>query len=97
MNETQPASAPPPVPKLVVTLERQSEARAKWSAGPGEAVWLWVLQYRAGGNWRTEILPRNQTSRLLKGVEAVGLTAVDRCGNTSSTVVLERRPGTPGR
>ena len=82
---------PPPVPNLVVTAAKGADARASWTAGAGEPVWLWVLQSRAGGNWRTEILPRSQTSRSLNGADAVAVTAVDRCGNTSATVTLENR------
>lgn len=84
-------STPPPAPKLGVTSEGRSGARATWAAGAGEAVWLWVLQSRAGGAWQTEILPASQTSRAFSTAEAVALTAVDRCGNTSAAVACERR------
>ena len=82
----------PAAPKLRVSSDGVSSARATWAAAAGEVAWLWALQSLTGGVWRTEIFPASQTSCALARAEAVALTAVNRFGNTSTAVVLER-PG----
>ena len=93
-------NTPPAPPALSITADPRGGARASWSNNGAEAAWLWVLQTRSGGAWRTEILPAGQTSRAWMGKEApevLALTAVDRCGNASAAVVLEKRPEVPPR
>jgi len=93
-------SAPPAQPGLSVTADARGGTKASWSNNGAEAVRLWVLQTRNGGVWRTEILPATQISRAWAGKEspeALALTAVDRCGNASAPVVVERRPDAPPR
>jgi uncharacterized lipoprotein YddW (UPF0748 family) len=60
----------------------------------GESVWQWLVQTRNGGAWLSEVLPGTQmaTRFLLRNPpEAVAVRAVDRCGNMSPAVVLEKR------
>jgi uncharacterized lipoprotein YddW (UPF0748 family) len=93
-------NTPPAQPGLSITADSRGRTKAVWSSNGGEAAWRWVLQTRNGGAWRTEILPAGETSRVWTGKEtpeAVALTAVDRCGNASAPVVLERRPDAPPR
>ncbi|HEU0008702.1 MAG TPA: family 10 glycosylhydrolase [Verrucomicrobiae bacterium] len=93
-------NTPPAQPGLSVTAGSRGGTKANWSNNGAEAVWLWVLQTRNGGAWRTEILAAAQTSREWTGKEtpeALALTAVDRCGNPSPPVVLEKQPDAPPR
>ena len=83
-------ATPPPVPKLAVTADARGALQAAWTPAAGENAWLWLLQTRAGGVWKTEVLPASQTTRALGTVEAISLTAVDRCGNTSAPVVMSK-------
>ncbi|HEY3932866.1 MAG TPA: family 10 glycosylhydrolase [Verrucomicrobiae bacterium] len=81
-------STPPDKPKLFATVEK-SGVRVHWETDK-EPGWLWVLQFRANGIWTTQILPANQTSRLLENSmpDAVSIRAVDRVGNLSASMVL---------
>ncbi|HEU4754329.1 MAG TPA: family 10 glycosylhydrolase, partial [Armatimonadota bacterium] len=67
--------------------------RVSWRPGGDEEPWLWVLQTRAGGKWRTEIVPGGESSRvLLSGgapIESVAVSAVDRLGNESAPATAE--------
>ncbi len=93
-------NTPPAQPGLSVTADSRGGTKANWSTNGPEAAWLWVLQTRNGGAWRTEILPATQTSRAWAGKkapEALSLTSVDRCGNASAPAVLEKRSDAPPR
>jgi hypothetical protein len=67
-------------------------------------VWLWVLQFRTDGVWTTEFLPVNQTARTFfsSPPDVIAVSALDRVGNESEPVVLEKgaprtiRPGGRG-
>lgn len=55
-----------------------------------EKVWLWVLRYRSGPDWTTQILPGIQASHFFHGVpEEVAVTAIDRVGNESPITIAE--------
>ncbi len=88
-------ATPPPPPKLAVTADARGGWQAAWTPAPGEAVWLWLLQTRAGGVWKTEILPASQTTRTLAAAEVISLSAVDRCGNSSAPAVMSPAPAPP--
>jgi uncharacterized lipoprotein YddW (UPF0748 family) len=93
-------NTPPAQPSMTVAADSRGGTKANWSVNGTEAVRLWVLQTRSGGAWRTEILPAAQTSRAWSGKdspEALALTAVDRCGNSSAPTILEKRPDAPPR
>lgn len=83
-------STPPDKPKLTVTNEKNSRLSVRWENSVGEPVWLWVLQFRVNGIWTTQILPANQTSRVLENPapDAISIRAVDRTGNLSAPMVL---------
>ncbi len=86
-------SAAPAKPKLSVAAGNSS-AKLSWENGPAEKTSLWILQYKRGGKWTTQILPGNRRSHILDGVlpEALALSAVDRTGNvgTAATLVLRK-------
>jgi uncharacterized lipoprotein YddW (UPF0748 family) len=96
-------SIPPDQPKLMVTNE-SSGPQAHWEDSGGEPVWLWVLQFRTDGVWTTEFLPANQTARTFfsSPPDVIAVSALDRVGNESEPVVLEKsaprtiRPGGKG-
>jgi len=87
-------ATPPAQPKLSVGESRAS-LRFQWESSGGEPAWLWVLQYRIGGVWTTEILPAHQTSQTFFDArpELVTVRAVDRVGNMSSAAAIMNSPG----
>lgn len=74
-------------------LSPGSPWKLRWKAGEGEGAWLWVVQMRQQGRWSMEVLPGRQTSLPVGGPlpEVVSVVAVDRVGNCSAPLVLERR------
>ena len=97
---TEPALVPaspwlgrarPAKPTLAASLP-QGLDRLQLSWGPGrpEPVSHWLLQTRAAGQWKTEILPGNAGSRAWHGKipEVVAVSAVDRNGNLSPPAVV---------
>jgi uncharacterized lipoprotein YddW (UPF0748 family) len=56
--------------------------------------WLWLIQTRSDGIWKTEIVPGTVTVNHLRPPypEVIATTVVDRFGNEGEPVVLERRP-----
>ena len=93
-------SVPPQQPGLGVSTDARGGMKLSWSNNGSESAWLWVLQSKNGGAWRTEIFPDGQTSRTWAAretPEVLAVTAVDRCGNVSSPAVLEKRPEAPPR
>jgi uncharacterized lipoprotein YddW (UPF0748 family) len=84
-------SIPPDRPKLAVTIEN-SGARTHWEISGGKPAWLWVLQFRINNVWTTEILPANQTMRTFfdSKPDVIAISAVDRVGNESAPVALQK-------
>ena len=89
-------STPPAAPKIWTETMSRDGARLMWSSTGLEPAWLWLLQMRVGGNWITEILSSQQTTRMLKTPQpdVLSLISVDRCGNASAATVLELRSPT---
>jgi uncharacterized lipoprotein YddW (UPF0748 family) len=84
---------PPAKPKVLSVPSEAGEVRIVWEADGPEPVWLWIVQTRSGGEWRTEVLPRKEMSRQFAPFrnrlpELVAITAVDRTGNTGPTALL---------
>lgn len=68
-------------------------ATVSWLPGDAEPPTHWVVQVRQFDDWKTHILPGSRTSMHFESApDAVAVTAVDRCGNTSSAAILPRRP-----
>jgi hypothetical protein len=71
-----------------------AEIKLRWEEPNHHATRFWVLQTRSGSEWTMEVLPQQQTSRVLRSgppPEVVALTALDRCGNAGPPAVLELR------
>jgi len=82
-------AVPPGQPILKVTLNGSSSAATWFPSGP-EAPAQWVLQSLEFGDWKTRLLPASTTShRFDHAPEFIAITAVDRCGNQSTPVVLK--------
>lgn len=87
---------PPAKPIATTTAHALGKLRINFQAGDAETPHLWVLQTRTDGRWNTEILPGRDKSHELGRLEArksdlIALSAVDRCGNLSSTTVIDTR------
>jgi uncharacterized lipoprotein YddW (UPF0748 family) len=84
----------PTRPKAYLGGNAQSLAVHFEPTGREKAQW-WVVQARRQGAWTCEaILPAGQPDHPLRQpaqVEAVAVTSVDRCGNTSAPLVVERK------
>ncbi len=63
----------------------------KWEPATTENISAWVLQIKVSNQWSTSIIPGEIRKHLLAvPADAVALTAVDRCGLTSTPMVLKR-------
>lgn len=64
-----------------------------WRANdPNDGVWLWLVQTRTGREWKEEILPAETVTRTYAGgaPDEFAVSAVDRCGNVSNPMIIER-------
>lgn len=54
----------------------------------------WLLQYRRGNKWITQILPKNCLAQILDGAppDLIALSVVNRVGNASAATVLKLSP-----
>jgi len=79
-------------PSIAVSgAEGASRLQLNWGlSGPAQP-WLWVLQTRNSGEWKTDIFPARKSSQLWKGAapEIVAISAVDRNGNISPSAALQ--------
>ncbi len=86
--------AQPDKPRLTVaTSKSRSALTATWALGTHGKPWLWLLQTRAHGEWTTEILPGNRTSRAWNDgpPEVVAISAVSRTGEVGPANVQQAR------
>jgi hypothetical protein len=97
-GDVDPAAPPPASEQRVEQLRKGAGALGKtkvsWDATGAEPVWQWVVQVRTEKRWSTEIVPGRITSRELsrlatRKTDLIALTAVDRCGNTSATTLID--------
>jgi len=91
-------NTPPGIPRLTVANEASGRVKISWHASTAEPVWLWMLQTKAGNEWRLEILPGRQNAQsLARNVlpEVIVLRAIDRCGNASMPAPLARQEVIP--
>ena len=81
-------SQAPTSPSLTMTDTGQGW-KAAWSVS-GEKPFLWLLQTKRQGGWKTDILPAHHIGRTWNGggPEAIALSSVDRCFNVSPPAVL---------
>ena len=95
---TEPALVPaspwlsqkqPSKPDVIVT-DNSNKLNLTWKPLPGEGVLQWVVQFRYGGKWQSQILPYDRTSVATNQMpEAVAVTAVNRYGLESPPAVFE--------
>jgi uncharacterized lipoprotein YddW (UPF0748 family) len=92
---------PPPKPALEVQKtsslanaknaggQNQIRVKAQWKKDP--KTWLWLLQTRERGAWKTELIPSYKTSRTWSGQlpEVIALSGVDRNGIIGTSTVLQ--------
>ncbi len=85
---------PPTPPILMASLTRPNEVKLKCQPTGVDPVRFWLVQTRSSGVWTTEILQGTQSMTIFTfstRPEIIGVSAVDRSGNTSPAVVLERQ------
>jgi len=86
-------STPPGRPRLTMDANgRGAKPTLNWEPTGTERVWLWVLQTKESGVWKTQLLPATRISHVFTSTlpEAAAVTAVDRCGNASPPATLAR-------
>ncbi len=83
-------NAIPAKPAASVTGNPES-LKLTWRAGSGtNSIRWWAVQTKSYGDWQLEILPSTVlTKNLGVAPEAIAITAIDRCGNASSPVLLQ--------
>jgi uncharacterized lipoprotein YddW (UPF0748 family) len=67
--------------------------RLSWSLKDKALARQWAVQTKRNGKWTMEVLPGTETSRIFKPddlPEAIAITAIDKVGNASPAVVIER-------
>jgi uncharacterized lipoprotein YddW (UPF0748 family) len=101
-------SIPPRKPAAYLMKDSVTRATTVTFVSTGkEKPWLWVLRYRYGPDWSTQILPGAQTIHMFDGgsesraPDEVFVSAVDRIGNESAaakaTVGRPPRPKAPAK
>ena len=86
--------AQPGKPRLKVAASKSKSALTMtWEPGAQGKPWLWLLQTRARGEWTTEILPANWTSRTWNEgpPEVVAISVVSRIGEVGPANVQQAR------
>lgn len=87
---------PPSQPIAGIERTGSQNERLKWEPARNEAAWLWVIQWRIGQQWHTEILPKHIRSIPIPASSeppnAVAISAVDRSGNASPAALLQLGP-----
>lgn len=82
--------AAPPKPNLSIS-DVPSGTRIDWNAGTNSVRW-WLLQQKAFGNWNTDVLPGEMSSKVVTiAPDVVAVTAIDRMGNASAPRVLQMK------
>jgi len=92
-------------PKAGLQVDRMVTSLGNVKANPGlsrigikahwkreQKIWLWVLQTKERGDWKTELLPASKDSRVWTGQlpEVIALTAIDRNGIAGPPAVLQQ-------
>lgn len=90
-------SKPPATPRLTYKAKGDGgRPTLYWKPGENEKAWLWVVQTKADGQWSTEVLPEWQDKTLISSplgtIQAIAVSAVDRCGNQSAAAVRQMKP-----
>ena len=70
------------------------EIKVQCRPAGAEAPGSWLVQAQTAGGWTTEILRGGATEKIFvfrHPPDTIAVTAIDRCGNATSPVVVERR------
>jgi uncharacterized lipoprotein YddW (UPF0748 family) len=80
-------------PSVFVSGLKSGDLRVAADARSGEVVQHWVLQTEAGGQWKTEILPRGALRRTFGDVhpDAISVTPIDRYGNAGPSMAFKKK------
>jgi hypothetical protein len=74
-----------------IDLNSSSMPTLRWEHPTEETPWLWVVQVREGGAWKTIILPGNERRTVVgSGVDVAFIKAVGRCGELSKSARAEK-------
>jgi len=98
---TQPALVPaspwlstnvPGRPSIFISGLKSGNLRLGCGPADESQVWLWVIQTRSAGEWKTEIVPGRTITRVLGDFhpDVIAVTLVDRFGNASRPVVFKK-------
>jgi uncharacterized lipoprotein YddW (UPF0748 family) len=86
---------PPGQPQISAALNASGEVKLTCRPTGAEPIGWWLVQTRSGNLWSTATLPGTQSDTVfaLAGrPEVIAVSAVDRCGNTSAAVAVEKKP-----
>jgi uncharacterized lipoprotein YddW (UPF0748 family) len=89
---------PPTKPKVSVGTSSQGGLVLTWDSTGPKPISKWLVQVRQDGTWHTDVFPGGLRSCSFADnvmPEVLSVSAVDRCGNLSSPMVLENRSGFP--
>jgi hypothetical protein len=68
--------------------------RLMCDAAQGREAWLWVVQTKSNGEWKTEIVPGGKTfTQIFDNLhpDVIAITQIDRGGGASKPLVLARK------
>ncbi len=85
-------------PRLEASVQPDGKVRLAWNQPDGRNAWQWVVQRLHGGKWTTEILGGAVNHVSLDAgqcPDALGVRAVDRCGNFSAVAGLRNSLAAP--
>ncbi len=82
----------PAKPTLTVSGNSPTNLRANWSAQPGEKPLFWLVQFKRGGKWSSQVTSATELKLGEPLPSCVAVTAVDRSGNAGRPAVLELKP-----
>jgi hypothetical protein len=83
---------PPGKPKITITKdEKTGNIQLNWQATGKQKTQLWVLQIKTGNEWKTNILPSQQTTYLLTNneIDHIAISAVSRYGMQGESTVIQ--------
>ncbi|MBL9167094.1 MAG: family 10 glycosylhydrolase [Verrucomicrobiales bacterium] len=89
---------PPTKPKVSVGTSSQGGLVLTWDPTGPKPISKWLVQVRQDGTWHTDVFPGGLRSCSFADnvmPDVLSVSAVDRCGNLSSPMVLENRSGFP--
>ncbi len=73
-------------PNIVLLARTETgDAALQWNSAGGKEIFLWAVQVKESGVWKTTILPRQVTTFIFsQNVSLLAISAIDRSGNQST-------------